>query len=81
MKTINIKNTIIEGYVQLLDNLSPDLKLDLISKLTQSVKSDLKVKKSAFKKSFGSFTSKKTAEEINSEIRSSRNFNREMESF
>ena len=81
MKTINIKNTIIEGYVQLLDNLSPDIKLDLISKLTQSVKADLKVKKSAFKKSFGSFASKKTAEEINNEIRSSRNFNREMESF
>lgn len=81
MKTININNTLIEGYVQLLDNLSPEIKLDLISKLTQSVKYDMKAKKSAFKKSFGSFVSKKTADEINNEIRSSRNFNRKIESF
>lgn len=81
MKIININNTLIDGYLQLLNNLSPDTKLDLISKLTLSVKSDLKARKSAFKKSFGSFESIKTADEINSEIRSSRGFDREIESF
>jgi hypothetical protein len=65
----------------LLDNLSPDLKLDLISKLTQSVKYDMKAKKSAFKKLIGIFVSKITADENNNEILSSRNFNLEMESF
>ena len=81
MKTGNINITLIDGYVQLLDNLSPDIKLDLISKLTQSVKSDMKPKKKAFKKAFGGFTSKKSAEEIINEIHNSRNFNRQIESF
>lgn len=81
MKTTDINTTIIDGYLQLLDNLSPDIKLDLISKLTQSVKSDMKSKKSAFKKAFGGFVSKKSANEIISEIHSSRNFNRQIESF
>ncbi len=81
MKTINIDNALVEGYVQLLDNLSPDIKLDLISKLTQSVKSDMKSKKTAFKKSFGGFISKKSADDIIAEIRGSRNFNRQIDSF
>ena len=81
MKSINLNNTLIDGYIQLLDNLSPDVKLDLISKLTQSVKADMKAKKSAFKKSFGGFVSKKSADEIITEIRNSRNFTRQIESF
>lgn len=81
MKTPDINASIINGYLQMLDNLSPDLKLDLISKLTQSVKTDMKAKKSAFKKAFGEFVSKKSAEEIIEEIRSSRTFNRQIESF
>ena len=63
MKTRDINTTIIDCYLQLIDNLSPDIKLDLISKLTQSVKSDMKSKKSAFKKAFGGFVSKKSADE------------------
>ena len=81
MKTAEINTTIVEGYVGLLDNLSPDNKLDLISKLTASVKTDLKNKKSSFKKAFGAFDSKKSAEEIIDEIRNSRVLNREIESF
>lgn len=72
---------IIEGYLGLLDTLSPSNKLDLIAKLTASVKSDLKPKKSTFKKSFGAFESSKSAEEIINEIRESRVFNRQIESF
>lgn len=81
MKTPDINTNLINGYLQLLDNLSPDLKLDLISKLTKSVKTDMKAKKTAFKKAFGGFVSKKSADEIIEEIRSSRNFNRQIESF
>ncbi len=80
MKNTDINTTIIESYLQLLNNLSSDIKLDLIAKLTQSVKSDMKSKKNAFKKAFGGFTSKKSAEEIINEIHSSRNFNRQIES-
>ncbi len=74
MKTAEINSTIIDGYIGLLDNLSSSDKLDLISKLTPSVKTDLTTRKSTFKKAFGAFDSKKTAEQIIDEIRSSRSF-------
>ena len=81
MKVAEINTTIVDGYVGLLDNLSTSNKLDLISKLTASVKTDLKNKKSSFKKAFGAFDSKKTAEEIIDEIRTSRVSTRKIESF
>ena len=65
----------------MLDNLSPSDKLDLISKLTDSVKSDIKNKKSSFKKAFGAFESEKSADEIINEIRRSRTFTRQIEEF
>ena len=81
METLEFNITIIDGYVELLKNLSPSNKLDLISKLTASVKSDLTTKKTSFNKAFGAFESSKSAEEIIDEIRSSRVFNRQIESF
>ena len=79
MKTVDINNTIIDGYIRLLDNLSPTNKLDLISKLTLSVKSDIAEKKKSFYKAFGAWDSKQTAEELIKEIRNSRTFNRQIE--
>ncbi len=81
MKATEINTTIIDGYIRLLDNLNASTKLDLISKLTASIKSDLTNKKSLFKKAYGAFESKKTAEEIIEEIRNSRVFTRQIESF
>jgi len=81
MRTADVNNTIVDGYVGLLDNLSTNNKLDLISKLTALVKTDLANKKSSFKKAFGAFDSKKSAEEIIEEIRKSRVSTREIESF
>ncbi len=79
MKTADTNTTLTEGYLQLLENLSPSNKLDLISKLTASVKSDITNKKSSFKKAFGAFQSEKSADEIINEIRSSRTFTRQIE--
>ena len=79
MGTFENNSMLIEGYADLLENLSPNNKLDLISKLTESVKTDLEDKKSSFKKAFGAFESKKTAEEIIEEIRNSRIFTRQIE--
>lgn len=74
MKTLDINTTLIEGYLKLLDNLSPGNKLDLISKLTLSVKSDMIDRKKSFYKAFGAWESKQTADEIIEDIRrSSRN--------
>ena len=81
MRTAEINTTIIDGYVELLENLSTNNKLDLIYKLSTSVKTDLTKKKSSFKKAFGAFESAKTAEEIIDEIRNSRISNRQIESF
>jgi hypothetical protein len=79
MGTANIDTTLIDGYLQMLDNLSPSNKLDLISKLTTSIKSDIIDKKSSFQEAFGAFESEKSAEEIIDEIRSSRTFTRQIE--
>jgi len=74
-------SVIVDGYVGLLNNLSTSNKLDLISKLTASVKTDRNKKKTSFKKAFGAFDSQKSAEEIIDEIRNSRVLNRQIESF
>jgi hypothetical protein len=81
VKVTELITTIVDGYVGLLDNLSTNNKLDLISRLTASVKTDLTNKKSSFRKAFGAFDSKKSAEEIIEEIRNSRVSTRQIESF
>ena len=79
MKAIDINTTLIDGYLKLLDNLSPSNKLDLISKLTISVKTDINKKKKNFYKAFGAWESKQTADQIIKDIRGSRTFNRQIE--
>ena len=81
MKPVDINTTLIEGYLQMLDNLSPNNKLDLISKLTLSVKTDITDRKKHFYKAFGAWDSKQSADEIINDLRSSRNFNRQTEQF
>jgi len=72
MKSADINTTLIEGYIRRLDNLSPDNKLDLISKLSLSVKTDIAERKNAFYKAFGAWDKKQTAENIIMGIRSNR---------
>ena len=62
MKAVDVNTTLIEGYLKLLGNLSASNKLDLISKLTLSVKSDLTDRKKTFYKAFGAWESKQSAE-------------------
>ncbi len=81
MKAIDINTALIEGYLKLLENLSPSSKLDLISKLTLSVKAETTDKKKSFYKAFGAWESKLTADEIIDDIRNSRTFNRKIEKF
>jgi hypothetical protein len=79
MKAVDINKTLIDGYLQMLDNLSPSNKLDLISKLTQSVKTDITDRKTSFYQAFGAWESKQSAEEIIDGIYESRTFNRKRE--
>ena len=50
MKPVDINNTLIEGYLQLLNNLSTNNKLDLISKLSLSVNAAVQIKRNIFTK-------------------------------
>ena len=79
MKAADVNSTLVEGYLRLLENLSPSSKLDLISKLTLSVKTDITKRKKSFYKAFGAWESKNSADEIIFELRNSRTLNRETE--
>ncbi|MFZ4797393.1 MAG: hypothetical protein ACOYMA_07845 [Bacteroidia bacterium] len=65
---------IIETYSMMFNGLSPLSKIELIESLTKSLKKDKIEEADAFYKSFGAFSTEKTAEEIVIEIKSSRKF-------
>ena len=77
MKATDIN--IIDNYFGLLNNLSPDSKLELISRLSQSHNSQKKPQEKSIEKLFGAFISDKSAETIIDEIRQSRTFTRQIE--
>ena len=62
---------ILDSYMTFLEPLSPGVKQDLISKLTQSLKSDPKA--TSFKTSFGAWLGNESADEIVSEIKRQQN--------
>ena len=72
----------VEDYFELLHNLCKQMKLELITKLSNSINEDEVPKNENFiDRFFGAFKSDKSAEEIIKEIRESRTFNRTIESF
>ena len=70
-----------DNYFGLIRNLSPEIKLDLIEKLSNTLKNELIPKKNPLMDAFGAWESKKSAEDIIDEIQNSRNFNRQIEPF
>jgi hypothetical protein len=76
-----VDTTIVDSYFGLIHNMSNANKKALINKLVDSIKpeEDNEPYKN-LKESFGTFKSDKSAENIIDEIRSSRLFNREIES-
>jgi len=66
---------IIEAYSNLFEGLSSINKIELIERLTKSLKAKTgKSKENNFFKSFGAFASEKSAEEIIDEIKANRKF-------
>ena len=59
--TFTDKN-IIENYLKLFESLNSMSKLELIEKLTKSLKAETKSKESDFYKSFGAFSTEKTSD-------------------
>ncbi len=66
-------------FFGLLSNLNSDSKLELISRLSDSLKSKPSVKEESLRDLFGSFKSKKTADQLISNLRKSRAFVRKIE--
>jgi len=73
-----LKFNTIDGYLQLLKNLNLESRMKLIKKLSDSL-NDSKKRKGKSTKSYNAFISKKTAAEIITDIKNSRNFNRSIE--
>ena len=73
--------SIADYYYGVLSNLSAESKLDLISRLSQSLKQELHQEPSSLKSLFGAYRSEETAEEIIEAIRSSRVSTRDIEPF
>ncbi|HEX3934927.1 MAG TPA: hypothetical protein VHW43_09640 [Puia sp.] len=74
-----IYTNILDNYMAFLETLSPGAKLDIISKLTQSLKMEIKPKENLFNRAFGAWEGSESAEEIAKSIRDSRNFTRQIE--
>jgi hypothetical protein len=64
MQSVDINKRLVDSYLQLLKNLSPNSKLDLISRLSISLKSKKSNKKSSLKALTGDFIPEKSADEI-----------------
>ncbi len=81
MQTIDINKRLVDSYLELLKNLSPNSKLDLISGLSASLKSSKKKKTVSLKSLYGDFIPEKSADEIISDLKNARTFTRSIETF
>lgn len=81
MNTADINTKLINSYLSLLKNMSVQNKLDLISKLTNTVKTDIAQEKTEFYKAFGGWDKNESAEELIETIKESRTLNRTIEEF
>ena len=76
--TLTEKN-IVDNYLALFESLNSVTKIELINRLKKSIPIESKTNEDDFYKSFGAFSSEKTSDEINAEIKTSRKFkNREI---
>jgi hypothetical protein len=76
MEAADFKFNLIDSYLGLLRSLSPENKLELISKLSDSLRSSKKPTGKSISDLYGAFISKKSADEILSDLKAGRNFKR-----
>jgi hypothetical protein len=75
-----VEQKILNGYLGLIKSLTPTMKLNLIKRLKDSMKTP-KQEESQMDEAFGSWHSNESAEELIETIRSSRMTNRQIEEF
>lgn len=79
MNTAEINTKLIDSYISLFKNMSSQNRLDLISKLTDTVKTDIGQGSNDFYKAFGGWDENESADELIDTIKGSRSFNRTIE--
>ncbi|MGB0879026.1 MAG: hypothetical protein ACPGTO_00490 [Polaribacter sp.] len=72
MNTKKLNTSFIDNYLGLIENLSVETKQDLIEKIKKTLKISSANKKSSITDSFGAWKSKKSADDIITELRKSR---------
>ena len=80
MKTADANIDLVDSYYTLLKSLSPNNKLELIARLSKSMKTTKKREKEISLESlYGSWESDQTADELIAELKAARNFTRKRE--
>jgi hypothetical protein len=72
-------NSLANYYFGFLENLNSDSKLDLISKLSLSLKGVNDAPEASLPSLFGAYKSEETAEEMIADLKNSRLFNQDIE--
>lgn len=76
MKTSNIDTNLIDSYFMLLKNLSPNHKLELITRLSESMKTTKKVKDTSWKSLFGALELDQSTDDFIEDLKKDRVFSR-----
>ena len=74
MKAYTSKINVVDNYFLLLKNLSPDNKLELISKLSNSLKNKELTDDTSWKSLFGALKFDKNTDDFIEDLRKDRNF-------
>ena len=75
MKPTDTNTDLIESYFTLLKNLSPNNKLELIARLSNSLKTSKKPKKSSWKSLFGALELDQSDDDFIASLKKDRKFN------
>lgn len=76
MKTADININLVDSYYALLKSLSPNNKLELIARLSKSMKTTKSKKDTSWEALFGSWELDQSTEEFIEDIKKDRNFGR-----
>ena len=76
MRTADRNTNLIDSYFTLLKSLSPNNKLELIAKLSQSMKTTRETKDTSWKSLFGALELDQSADEFVEDLKKDRKFSR-----
>jgi hypothetical protein len=74
MNNADINTTLVESYFSLLERLSPNNKLELISKLSNSLQTENSKNDNSWKSLFGALEIDQTADDFVADLKRERNF-------